>query len=67
MALTAAQRQIIADAIRANIIWDGEGPDRRTLADLRRAFERRHLGGLVRSYQKSQAEKTLELIDLDAL
>ena len=65
MAMTKAQKGAVVEAaLRDHFTWDGEGPDTRTLIDLRQAFERRHLGGLVKSYQASQASRTVEEIDI---
>ena len=65
MPLTRAQKiAVVEEALRDHFPWDGEGVDTRTLGDLRTAFERRHLGGLVRSYQAAKAAKTVEQVDV---
>lgn len=65
MPLTKAQKvQIITDALRDHLSWNGKGEDTRTLAILRKEFEQRHLGGVVKSYRRTQAEKELEDLDI---
>lgn len=64
MALTKAQKDTVEAALRDHLRWRGEGEDKRTLKDLRKEFERRHLGGLVKTYQASQAARGVEEIDL---
>ncbi len=68
MALTQAEKLRIAmDAVKDNIPWDGvdrDGnatPDTRTMVQLEEAFLERHLyGGLVKTYQDSQARISIE-------
>lgn len=65
MALTRTQKIAIVDeALRAHIPWDGDGADSRSLLDLRKAFERNHLGGLVRTYRRNKAERDLAAFDI---
>ena len=59
---------LVDEALRDHLSWNGEGADTRTLAELRIAFEDRHLSGLVRSYRKNKANKGLEgfsITDID--
>ena len=51
---------LVDEALRDHLNWGGEGEDTRTLAELRTAFEDRHLSGLVRSYRKNKADRGLE-------
>jgi len=65
MALSQAQkRTIVRDALRDHIPYGGDGVDTRSLDDLRRAFEHRHLMGLVHSYRRAQADRALESFDI---
>ena len=65
MAMTNAQKKKVVDAaLREHIPWSDDGEDTRTLAELRQEFEYRHLGGLVKSYQRAQAGLVLEDIDI---
>lgn len=71
MPLTRAQKIALVDeALRDHFPWEGEGVDTRTLGDLRKMFEERHLlGGLVNSYQATLARRGAESItstDIDA-
>ncbi|KKM77637.1 hypothetical protein LCGC14_1367990 [marine sediment metagenome] len=72
MPLTKADKQkIVADALRDHLPWEerDEGgeltTDTRTLSQLRKAFESRHLGGLVRSYRSNQAQQMIEAFDIE--
>ena len=53
---------IVTAALREHIPFENEGSDTRSLADLKAAFLKRHLDGLVRSYQRNQAATELETI-----
>ena len=53
---------IVTAALREHILFEDEGSDTRSLADLKAAFLKRHLDGLVRSYQRTQAAAELETI-----
>ena len=65
MALTRAQKiALVMEALQDHLPWTGEDADRRTLAQLRRAFEERHLGALVKSYRRTKAAKDLEDFDI---
>mgnify|MGYP000656991194 CR=1 FL=1 len=61
----AQKRQLVTDALRDHFPLEKvDTPDTRTLQDLRKLFEYRHLGQLVYSYRKAQAERVLEDLDL---
>tara|TARA_Y100000310_G_scaffold315788_1_gene366741 strand:+ start:644 stop:853 length:210 start_codon:yes stop_codon:yes gene_type:complete len=53
---------IVTDALKAYIPYGGSGSDTRSLADLKAAFLKQHLDSMVRSYQKDQANASLEAI-----
>jgi hypothetical protein len=61
MALSQAQKQSeVLAALRAHFP-DSAGDN---LTVLRAAFERRHLGELVKSYREKQADAALEAVDI---
>ena len=53
---------LVTAALRDHIPYEGAGSDSRDLAALKAAFLKRHLDGLVRSYQRNQADAALEAI-----
>ena len=53
---------IVTAALREHIPFEDEGSDTRSLADLKAAFLKQHLDSMVRSYQKDQANASLEAI-----
>jgi len=67
--MTKGQKQaLVKEALQDHIPWEGEGADTRTLRQLRTLFERRHLGGLVRTYQAQKAVRSqppLDIADID--
>tara|TARA_Y100000310_G_scaffold286359_1_gene310455 strand:- start:577 stop:789 length:213 start_codon:yes stop_codon:yes gene_type:complete len=55
---------LVDEALRDHLNWENDGEDTRTLAELRIAFEARHLSGLVQSYRKNKANKGLESFNI---
>jgi len=53
---------LVTDTLKDHIPYEGAGSDTRDLAALKAAFLKRHLDGLVRSYQRNQADAALEAI-----
>jgi hypothetical protein len=53
---------IVTAALKIHIPYIGSGSDTRSLADLKAAFLKLHLDGMVNSYQKDQLNASLEAI-----
>ena len=61
MPLSSSEKvALVTEALKDHIQYEGSGSDTRSLADLKAAFLKRHLDGMVRSYQKTQANVALE-------
>jgi ribosomal protein L12E/L44/L45/RPP1/RPP2 len=66
MALTKAEKKsIVEEALRDYLEWGGVGADTRTLPQLRKEFESRHLQGVVSSYRSAQAGSALEDLSVE--
>jgi hypothetical protein len=53
---------LVTAALKEHILYEGSGSDTRTLAALKAEFLKRHLDALVNSYQRKQANASLEAI-----
>ena len=53
---------LVTAALRDHIPYEGAGSDSRDLAALKAAFLKRHLDALVTSYQRTQANASIEVI-----
>ena len=63
MALSDSQKvTLVTNALKDHIPYEGSGSDTRGLAALKAAFLKRHLDGMVKSYQKAQSDAALEVI-----
>jgi len=63
MPLSSSEKvTLVTNALKDHIPYEGSGSDTRSLAALKAAFLKRHLDGMVKSYQKQQADAALEVI-----
>ena len=53
---------LVTAALKDHIPYEGAGSDTRDLAALKAAFLKRHLDALVNSYQRKQANASIEVI-----
>ena len=53
---------LVTNALKDAIPYEGGGSDTRSLAALKAEFLKSHLDNLVRSYQKAEANASLEAI-----
>ena len=68
MALSSSEKDtLVTAALKEHIPYEGGGSDSRTLTALKTAFLNRHLDSLVRRYQESQANASIETIDVSAV
>jgi hypothetical protein len=68
MALSSSEKvALVTAALKAHIPYTGSGGDTRSLADLKAAFLKIHLDGMVHSYQRKQADAALEDIATEAV
>ena len=63
MPLSSSEKvTLVTNALKDHIPYEGAGSDTRNLAALKAAFLKRHLDGMVKSYQKAQSDAALEVI-----
>jgi len=63
MALSSSEKvTLVTAALQDHMRYEGSGSDTRSLADLKAEFLKRHLDGLVRSYQRRPADADLGII-----
>ena len=58
---------LVTAALKDHIPYEGDGSDTRSLAALKEAFLKRHLDALVHSYQRTQANASIEVIATEAV